>query len=120
MAGAKGRSGGARKNSGGARPGAGRPAKEKPLPVPVPPETSKVVEGQPLDPRPALEQIALGMLEVNPQQFKALISLLPYVHQKLGEGGKKEQREDAAKKVASRFATGAPPKLVASGGKKLS
>jgi len=37
-----------------------------------------------------------------------------YMHQKLGEGGKKEERQGAAK-VASRgkFAPGAAPKLVA-------
>ncbi|MDR5881111.1 terminase small subunit [Caballeronia sp. LZ032] len=45
--------------------------------------------------------------------------LMPFVHQKLGEGGKKEARDEAAKKVASRFAPGAPPKLVANGGKKV-
>lgn len=46
-------------------------------------------------------------------------ALMPFVHHKLGEGGKKEQRDEAAKKVASKFAPAAPPKLVATGGKKL-
>nr|WP_284503056.1 MULTISPECIES: terminase small subunit [unclassified Caballeronia] len=46
-------------------------------------------------------------------------ALMPFVHHKLGEGGKKEQRDEAAKKVASKFAPAAPPKLVAAGGKKV-
>ncbi|WP_250483292.1 terminase small subunit [Caballeronia sp. GaOx3] len=46
-------------------------------------------------------------------------ALMPFVHHKLGEGGKKEQRDEAAKKVASKFAPAAPPKLVATGGKKV-
>jgi phage terminase small subunit len=46
-------------------------------------------------------------------------SLMPFMHQKLGEGGKKEAKDEAAKKVASRFAASAPPKLAAVGGKKL-
>jgi phage terminase small subunit len=46
-------------------------------------------------------------------------ALMPFVHQKLGDSGKKEQREADAKKVASRFSPGAPPKLVANGGKKV-
>ncbi|GAB5100508.1 terminase small subunit [Caballeronia sp. HLA56] len=46
-------------------------------------------------------------------------ALMPFVHHKLGEGGKKEQRDEAAKKVASKFAPAPPPKLVAAGGKKV-
>lgn len=116
MAGVKGRSGGARPNSGGARPGAGR---KKAPPTEIAPEVAKVDDGEPLDPRPTLELIALGHLDVNTQQMKALIALLPYVHTKKGEGGKKEQRHAEAKKVAGRFAPSAPPRLVAAGGKKV-
>lgn len=36
----------------------------------------------------------------------------PYCHAKKGESGKKEQKDEAAKKVASRFSPAAPPKLV--------
>ncbi|WP_186077567.1 terminase small subunit [Burkholderia gladioli] len=47
-------------------------------------------------------------------------ALLPFMHQKLGEGGKKDAQKDAAKKAGGgRFASAAPPKLVASGGKKI-
>lgn len=53
------------------------------------------------------------------QRVEAAKALMPFMHQKLGEGGKKEQREEQAKKVASRFASATPPKLVAAGGKKI-
>lgn len=39
-------------------------------------------------------------------------ALMPFIHQKKGESGKKEDQAAAAKKVASRFASAAPPKLV--------
>ena len=111
MAGVKGRSGGARQNSGGARPGAGR--KKAPAIV-VPQSVVQVVPGEPVDPRPLLERIALGHLEVSPQQLKALTALLPYVHAKRGEGGKKDAKTELAKKAGGgKFAPSAPPlKLV--------
>ena len=109
MAGVKGR-------SGGARPGAGR----KPTPATVVPDEVAAVEpGEPLDPRPTLEQIALGRLEVSPQQLKALLALLPYVHAKKDEGGKKERKQAQAEKVVSRFAPVSPPKLAAVGGGRI-
>ncbi len=52
-------------------------------------------------------------------RIDAAKALMPFVHKRLGEGGKKEQRDEAAKKVASRFAPSAPPRLVANGGKKV-
>jgi phage terminase small subunit len=109
MAGVKGRSGGKRAN-------AGRKATP---PAMVAPEVARAVDGEPLDPRPTLELVALGHMEVSQAQMKALIALLPYVHSKKGEGGKKEQRQEAATKVASRFSPAAPPKLAAVGGKKV-
>jgi hypothetical protein len=81
---------------------------------------ANVKPGEPFDPRLALEQVALGLLDVSPAQLKALTALLPYVHTKKGEGGKKDQRADAAKKAnVGRFTPAAPPRLVAAGGKKL-
>jgi len=47
------------------------------------------------------------------QRIEAAKALLPFKHRRLGEGGKKQEREDAAKNVASRFAPQAPPKLKA-------
>jgi phage terminase small subunit len=131
MAGVKGR-------SGGKREGAGR--KKKPTMVIAPAQTvespgstqeapelapevltaaaAKTEEGA-FDPRPTLELIAKGLLEVSVSQQKALTALLPYVHTKKGEGGKKERRQEDAKKVAGRFSAAAPPKLAAVGGKKV-
>jgi phage terminase small subunit len=40
-------------------------------------------------------------------------ALMPFKHQKLGEGGTKDQKNEDAKKVASRFAAAAPPQLKA-------
>ena len=110
MAGVKGR-------SGGARAGAGR--KPKP-PTTIAPESVGVEHGKPFDPRPTLELVALGHMEVSPAQLRALTALMPYVHGKKGEGGKKDQRADAAKKAnVGRFTSAAPPRLVAAGGKKV-
>lgn len=38
--------------------------------------------------------------------------MLPYMHQKKGEGGKKDAKAEAAKKAANKFAIQQPPKLV--------
>jgi len=104
MAGVKGK-------SGGARPNAGRKPKET---VFITPEAAKVEAGEPLDPLPTLELIALGHMEVSALQMKALLALLPYTNTKKGEGGKKDAKDDAAKKAgAGKFAAAAPPlKLV--------
>lgn len=103
MAGVKGK-------SGGSRAGAGR---KKAEPVFIDPAAAKVVAGEPLDPRPTLELVALGHMEVNQTQMKALLALLPYVHTKKAEGGKKDEQAGKAQKAASKFAPSAAPlKLV--------
>lgn len=107
MAGVKGR-------SGGARPGAGR--KKKPA-VEIAPEVAKVVDGEPLDPLPTLELVALGHIEVSPQQLKALTALLPYVHAKKGASAGKP--EAPAKPASSRYAVRQGPRLAAAGGKQV-
>lgn len=122
MAGVKGR-------SGGARPGSGRPPKKpqlvtvsaaSPVVADVPkPDLLAGIGKEGFDPRPALEQVALGLLDPSPNQMKALVALMPYVHAKRGEGGKKDQRQQAAEKVAGRFSAAAPPRLVAAGGRKV-
>jgi phage terminase small subunit len=94
---------------GGARPGAGRPKKE---------ETETVVVNE-RDPLQFLLDVMQGLIEPTPSQLKAAQAAAQYVHAKKGEGGKKEQKQEAANKVASRFAPAAPPKLVAAGGKKV-
>lgn len=68
---------------------------------PIASSTAAQEDGQPFDPRPKLELIAQGLLEVSPQEFKALMGLMPYCHGKKGEGGKKEEKQAAAEKVAT-------------------
>lgn len=110
MAGVKGKSGGSRPNTGGARPGAGRKPKESPI--------IEVPEGE--DPKRFLLAVMNDNGEDARLRIDAAKALMPYMHQKVGEGGKKEERQDAAKKAgAGRFAASAPPKLVAAGGKSL-
>lgn len=101
MAGTKGK-------SGGVRPGAGR--KPKPA-TEIAPEVAKVVDGEPLDPRPSLELIALGHMEVSPAQLKALTALLPYVHAKKGAAGKAEEPK---KPETGKYSVRQGPRLVAS------
>jgi phage terminase small subunit len=43
------------------------------------------------------------------QRIEAAKALMPFMHKKLGEGGKKEEKAEAAKKVANRFSPAAPP-----------
>ena len=47
------------------------------------------------------------------QRIEAAKALMPFKHRRLGEGGKKQEKEDAAKNLAGRFAPQAPPKLKA-------
>lgn len=49
------------------------------------------------------------------QRIDSAKALMPFKHQKLGEGGKKDEKQAAAKSAAKgRFSPGAPPKLVVS------
>lgn len=97
--------------SGGTRPGAGRPAKEvQKLDVPVPVGETLAHK----DPKVFLLAL-MNDLEADVKlRADAAKALMPFMHTKLGEGGKKDQRQDAAKKVAGgKFAAAAPPRLVA-------
>lgn len=64
---------------------------------------------------------AMNDLKLDPKQrIDAAKALMPFMHPKLGEGGKKDQKQDAAKKAASgKFASAAPPKLAAANGKRI-
>lgn len=102
MAGVKGKSGGARNGTGGARPGAGR----KPKPIPV---IAVKVELD-SDPKKFLQSVMNDELADPRIRMDAAKALLPFMHQKIGEGGKKDERLNAAKKVATgKFAPVAPP-----------
>ena len=108
MAGVKGKSGGARPNSGGARPGAG--AKKKPVPV-IEVATTE-------DPKKFLISV------MNDQEMDARLridaakSLMPFMHVKLGEGGKKEELAGKARQAgAGKFKAAPAPLKLVSGGK---
>ena len=42
-------------------------------------------------------------------RIDAAKALMPFMHQRLGEGGKKDAKEEAAKKAASKFGALSPP-----------
>lgn len=102
MAGVKGR-------SGGARPGAGRPPKA--------PAAIDVQPGE--DPKTVLLAIMNDPGADGRLRLDAAKALMPFMHAKIGEAGKKAQRQEEAGKVGGRFAAGSPPKLAAAGGKRL-
>jgi phage terminase small subunit len=109
MSGVKGKSGGARQGTGGARPGTGgaRPgAGRKPKPKPV-----LAVSSEPdSDPKKFLQSVMNDELADPRIRMDAAKALLPFMHQKLGEGGKKDERLNAAKKIATgKFSPVAPP-----------
>ncbi len=90
---------------------------------PVPPEPGPTFDlGAAMlhkDPRVFL-LAAMNDIELAPKlRIDAAKALMPFEHKKLGEGGKKEQKQADAQKVAGRFSAAAPPKLVAAGGKKV-
>ncbi|MCO5336016.1 terminase small subunit [Delftia tsuruhatensis] len=53
-------------------------------------------------------------------RIDAAKALMPFEFAKKGEGGKKEEKAAAAKKVASRFSPASPPKLVLAHGRPIS
>ncbi|WP_342617211.1 hypothetical protein [Rhodoferax sp. GW822-FHT02A01] len=132
MAGTKGR-------SGGARPGAGRKPKAKAdsksnqkaaaVSVELEPQPHggalKRTSEQPVDlgslnMLEMLQSVALGKVKATSLQVRAAIAAVQYTHTKRGDGGKKDEANANAKtKAAGRFAPSAPPKLVATGGKKI-
>lgn len=115
MAGVKGRSGGARPNSGGARPNSGpKPKPPVKLGIPVP------VAGSLAHSDPKVFLLALmNDLEADIKlRAEAAKVLMPFVHQKVGETGIKDEKAEKAKKAAAgKFGAAAPPKLVAVNGR---
>lgn len=97
--------------------------KKEAVPVAPPPKPASAFDlGAALahkDPK-AFLLAAMNDLELDPRQrIDAAKALMPFMHKKLGEGGKKEQKDEEAKNVAKRFGQAAPPKLVANGGRKV-
>lgn len=96
----KGR-GGPRANSGGARPGAGRKPK-----APEPVATTAA------DPKAFLLALMQDVTADQRVRMDAAKSLMPFCHSKIGEGGKKDERQKAAHAAAAgKYAASTPPKL---------
>ena len=107
MAGALGR-------SGGARVGAGRKPKNKETSNVLNSEnsTAELMDGKKRDPLEFL-LIVQNNPAVDPAlRVRAAIAAAQYLHTKTHDGGKKEAKDETAKKVATgRFAPKAPPSL---------
>ncbi|MCY1356954.1 hypothetical protein D9M68_176470 [compost metagenome] len=56
-----------------------------------------------------LQEIALGRLDVSDRQLRAAIAAVQYTHAKKGEGGKKDERAEAAKAAGKKFGSTPPP-----------
>lgn len=96
--------------SGGARPGAGRPRKE--------PDVLALFETYD-DPLEFLKAVMNDKAASAQMRVDAAKAMLPYKHNKLGEGGKKDQQQQAAKKAGNgKFGSAPPPLRVIGGGKE--
>ena len=83
---------------GGSRPGAGRPAKPKPAPLPAF-----------CDPLDFLRAVMNDPRETVARRVRAAVAMLPFLHVKAGEAGKKVQAAVAAKKAGGKFRPASPP-----------
>lgn len=121
---------------GGARPGAGRKPKERPAGEVAPAKKTRKAAppatgfapafGTEVPAAPPVPADMCGLTPLDyflslmrdpgadeKLRFQAAAQALPYMHPKKGEGGKKEEKQDAANKVASKFgARPAPLKVV--------
>jgi phage terminase small subunit len=122
MSGVKGKSGGPRKNSGGARPGAGRKPKAKPGESANAPGKGGEADPAPL---PVTDEPLAFLLAVQNHptvdiktRVRAAIAAAQYKHTKRGDGGKKDDQADKAKKAAQgRFGPRKPPLALVNGGR---
>jgi phage terminase small subunit len=78
------------------------------------PETLRVS-----DPLEYMRRVMDNETEDPKLRMEAAKTLAAYLHAKPGEKGKKEQKQEDAERVASRFRASMPPKLVAAGGMKV-
>ncbi|WP_374435313.1 terminase small subunit [Inhella sp.] len=95
---------------GGARPGAGRKPK---------PPAFLGLSATYDDPEQFLRAVMNDATAEAKLRIDAAKALMPYVHPRKGEGGKKDAAQQAAKKANNRFAPATPPKLITAGGKKV-
>ena len=96
--------------SGGSRPGAGRPPKE-----PVMLDVNVIYD----EPDKFLKAVMNDSGTEAKLRVDAAKALLSAQVRRAENGGKKEEKAAAAAKVASKYATATPPKLVAAGSKKV-
>ena len=101
------------------------PAPE-PKPAPKPKPEKEVFQREEVpaslcasDPLEYMRRVMENETEDPKLRMEAAKTLASYLHAKPGEKGKKEQRQEDAERVASRFKASAPPKLVAAGGMKI-
>jgi phage terminase small subunit len=104
---------------GGFRPGAGRPRKhpKRTQKRRKKPEVVAQVEQKPASQEPVgtdepLEVMLKIMRDPNADpdlRARMAIAAAPYCHPKMGEQGKKDQKNEAAKRVASKFTASTPP-----------
>lgn len=115
---------------GGARPGAGRPKSSRAVKEPAKKEARKqarddaqdsgfMTGGKVLSPLEYMLAVMNSDEVDDGRRDRMAVAAAPFVHTKMGEGGKKEQKAEAAKEVASRFGRSTPPKLATAGGKKV-
>ncbi|QIU89327.1 terminase small subunit [Yokenella regensburgei] len=79
--------------------------------VNIPPEP-RSRQGHYDDPIEYLKAVMNGIEPDDMGRRDAAKAMLPYMHQKKGEGGKKDAKAEAAKKAANKFAVQPPPRLV--------
>lgn len=91
----------------------GKQQPPEPAPPEPPPDLSNLM---PLD---YLLEVMRDAAEERGRRMQAATLAAPYCHPKKGEAGKKEEKNAAAKKIASRFSPSAPPKLAAANGRKV-
>jgi len=95
--------------SGGARPGAGRkPKAPVTIKIEVPPSIETLAH---TDPKVFLLALMNDLQADVKLRADAAKALMPFMHQKRGEGGKKEEQADKAKKAAGGRFSSAPPPL---------
>lgn len=87
----------------------------KPEPV-AEPKTPRP-DGEYDDPLEFLKYVMNNRAEDIDTRKDAAKAMLPYLHSKKGEGGKKDAKQAAAKAVASKFTGMAPPQLIVNNGR---
>lgn len=111
---------------GGARPGAGRPKTARASKEPakkevrkpgtrddIPRDVINAARSESLSPLDYMLKVMNSVEADDGRRDRMAVAAAPFVHTKMGEGGKKDQKQDAAKTAArGKFAAALPPKLV--------